>query len=155
VCKEKPTFEAGMLATTSTTLKELYKFSPGPTCDCKHYLQHQFPEWIERHGKCIRRKSKEVIKSNTTPSSKPQTPLTTSILVGHSPTTFDAAIAVVVMETEFSTLIMKSSLQSPVTPTITSAKDDIPTVLIVPLPVAWQVMRETSTVLSSPNELLQ
>jgi hypothetical protein len=95
------------------------------------------------------------MKSNTTPSSEPQTPLTTSILVDHSPITFDAVIAVVVIETEFSTLITKSSSQPPVTPTVTSAKDDISAILVVPLPVTWQVMCETSTVSSLPNKLLQ
>jgi hypothetical protein len=76
-------------------------------------------------------------------------------LVGHSSTTFDATIAVVIMKTEFSIFIVKLSLQPLVTPTITSAKDNISTVLIVPLLVAWQVMRETFTVSSLPNELLQ
>jgi hypothetical protein len=95
------------------------------------------------------------MKSNTAPSSEPQTPLATSIPVGHNPTTFDTAITAMVIETEFSTFIMKSSSQPLVTPTITSTKDDISTILIVPLLIIWQVMCETSTVSSSLNELLQ
>jgi hypothetical protein len=94
------------------------------------------------------------MKSNTAPSSEPQTPLATSIPVGHSTTTFNAVIAIAIMKTEFSTLIMKSSSQSPVTPNVTSIKDDIPTVLVVPLFVAWQVIYEISTVSSLLNELL-
>jgi hypothetical protein len=136
VRKGKPTSEAGMPATMSMTLKKPCKFSPGSMHDCKHHSQHQFSEWIGRHDKCIHRKSKKVMKSNTAPSFKPQTPLTTSIPVGHSPTTSNAAIAIMVMKTKFSTLITKSSSQPLIIPIITSAKDNIPTVSAVPLLVA-------------------
>jgi hypothetical protein len=155
VHKEKPTSKARIPATTLTTLKKPHKFSPGPIQNCKHHLQYQFPEWIERYDKCIHRKGKEVMKSNTTPSFEPQTPLTMFISVGHSPTTFDAVITTTVMKTEFSTLIMKSSSQPSITPTITSTKDDISTIPVVPLLIAWQIMHETFTVSSLSNELLQ
>jgi hypothetical protein len=94
------------------------------------------------------------MKSNIAPSSEPQTPLTTSTPVDHNPTTFDAVIAVVIIKTEFSTLITKSLLQSPITLTVTSTKDDIPTVPVVSLLIAWQVMHKTSTVSSLLNKLL-
>jgi hypothetical protein len=118
-----------LLKNPTSSLQVLHKTANHP--------QHQFPEWIERHSKCIHRKDKEVIKSNTAHSSKPQTPLTMSTLVGYSPTTFDAIIATMIIETKFSTPIMKSSSQSLVTLTVTSTKDNISTVLIVSLLVAW------------------
>jgi hypothetical protein len=94
-----------MPATMSKTSKEPHKFSSDSTQGCKHHLQYQFSEWIGRHGKCIHKTGKEVMKSNKEPFFKPQAPLTTSTLIGHSPTTSDATIVTSIMKTEFSTSI--------------------------------------------------
>jgi archaellum biogenesis protein FlaJ (TadC family) len=59
------------------------------------------------------------------------------------------------MKTEFSTSITQASSQYLITPIITSIKDDLLAILVVPLLIAWQVMHETSMVSSLPNELLQ
>jgi hypothetical protein len=92
------------------------------------------------------------MKSSKEPSFESQAPLATSTPVDHNSTTFDATIAVLI---EFSTSITQTSSQLLITPTVTSTKDDIPAVSVVPLLIAWQVMRETSTVSSLSNKLLQ